>query len=284
MTQACAQIPADPRYPDPGPLPRMEWLPLDLLVVDDSYQRHTTSDRSRVIIHRIAEEFSWSKFGPVTVAKREDGTYAVADGQHRVAAARLHPGIHQVPCYIIPASGVRDEARTFVAINRDRTGMHALQIHHAGIAAGEPDALHIKDVCDRAGIKIPRGPMPQRDLKPGMTQSIGAIRKGLATYGDAPVIEALQTLVAAYEDAPGQLRGKVISAVIEIFALHRKNPNLDRDRLTRVIGSHEAGELEDGARAYKGLFKGMTTERAIRLALIKAYNARLSADRRLAEE
>lgn len=57
---------ADPS-PDLGPLPTLDWLPLDALFVDDRYQRQITDD-GIALINRIVREFRWSKFHPLLVA------------------------------------------------------------------------------------------------------------------------------------------------------------------------------------------------------------------------
>jgi len=272
---------ADIAFPDPGPVPDLVWLPLDALVVDHQYQRDAKTKASAKNILRIAENFSWAKFQPITVTPRSDGGYAVIDGQHRVEAARLHPAVSKVPALVVTAPGLRAEARAFTAINRDRVNVNYLQLHHAGIAAGEPDPLHIKDVCDKAGIKVPRNPTPAGDLKPNMTMALGAIKKGLEVFGDGAVIAALIALREAWPDRFGHLRGQVITAMVHFFAAHR-NHDIDSARLKSVLAGFTAVELETTGRAVKTAFGGNVTA-AIRATITRAYNQRLSADRRLPE-
>src|SRR5688500_473120 len=103
-----------PTPPDTGAAPMLQWLPIDQLVVDDSYQRPIQGG-GKVNVQRIAENSRWSRFAPVVVSPVEGGKYAIVDGQHRTTAAAL-AGMSDVPCQIIVASA-REQAEAFSAIN-----------------------------------------------------------------------------------------------------------------------------------------------------------------------
>ncbi|MFN3868998.1 MAG: ParB N-terminal domain-containing protein, partial [Hyphomicrobiaceae bacterium] len=78
-------------------------LPLDRLVVDESYQRPITG-KGRLNINRIVAKFDWRKFAPLVVTEVDGGRYAIIDGQHRATAALMHPDVHLVPCMVVKAS------------------------------------------------------------------------------------------------------------------------------------------------------------------------------------
>lgn len=80
----------------PGPAPILNWLEIDKLVVDSTYQREI-GRRGAANVYQIAENFDWSKFAPVIVAPIEGGKFAIVDGQHRTTAAMLR-GQQEVPC------------------------------------------------------------------------------------------------------------------------------------------------------------------------------------------
>lgn len=286
MTHAARIAPPQPAseavFPDPGPRPTMAWLPIEVLVVDPTYQRTADSERSRLNIRRIAEAFCWTKFQPVTVTHRPDGTYAVIDGQHRVAAAALHPMVDSVPCFVVAAPEIRAQARSFVAINRDRVAVNPMQMHHANVAAGDPDALHMQAVCNQAGVKLPRSQTGPKDLKVGYTCSLGAIRAGLCNFGDGPVVAALQCLNAAYHNVGGQLRGTLIAAICRFFAMH-KGRAIDLARLQRVIAEREAAEWEAAGTALRAALRQRSAV-AIRILITRDYNKQLGPERRLPEE
>jgi hypothetical protein len=81
-----------------GEKPRMAWIALASLRIDDRYQRNVLEVGLRNVYH-IARHFDWRKFAPVIVAEIGD-EFAVVDGQHRCYAAALR-GIKDVPCLVI---------------------------------------------------------------------------------------------------------------------------------------------------------------------------------------
>lgn len=267
---------------DIGPPPELRWIGLELLSVDPQYQRSVDSRASRDNIARIVERFSWRKFQALTIVERDDGTFAIVDGQHRWEAAKLHPAVTAVPCLLIDARHLRDEAESFVAVNLNRVAMNPFHLHKARVVAGDPDALHLQEVCDRAGVVIPKTNLPSKDLPARGTLALSTIRDALRVYGDGPTIDALSTLAAAFPREPGSIRSALIKALVQFWALYRKGHDVDRDRLVKVLAARGAVELERGGQAYRANFGG-TTITAIRAAVVKAYNERLPAEKRLPE-
>ncbi|NYZ17040.1 ParB N-terminal domain-containing protein [Azospirillum sp. RWY-5-1] len=268
-----------------GPRPTLAWIDVELLTVDPRYQRSTDSRASRDNIQRIVERFSWRKFQVLTVVATGD-LYAIIDGQHRWEAAKLHPAVPSVPCMILPEAGLAEDARTFTAINLDRVAVNPFHLHKARLAAGDPDALHLQEVCDRSGIVIPRTNLTPKDLPPRATLALGTIRDCLVNFGDGPTVAALSVLADAFPREPGAVRASLIKAMVQLFvvakAAGRDAPEIDRARLAKVLASRGAVPLEKAGRAYKDNFGG-TSATAIRAAVARAYNERLPAERRLPE-
>lgn len=101
---------ADQSKTDLGLKPELKWVPVKLINVDKNYQRDLRPHRVR----QILKEFDWSQFQPVMLAEQADGTFNVFDGQHRVAAAREHTGVNEVPAAIVCLQGLRAEAGAFL--------------------------------------------------------------------------------------------------------------------------------------------------------------------------
>lgn len=160
---------------DFGPKPMLAWLPIDKVSVDAKYQRDTGSRRSRNLIEKIAANFRWSRFG-VVLAVKHAGGWHVIDGQHRVEACRLC-GIKQVPAVVLPHATVEEAAADFVAINRDRVAVTPLHIHHAQLAAGDPEAKAIERACRAAGVEICRYPVPANKMQPRQTLAVATIHR-----------------------------------------------------------------------------------------------------------
>lgn len=160
---------------DPGPRPELAWLPLAMLSIDQSYQRTIDGRISQKSIGQIADNFRWSCFGVVMVAAKGDG-WVIIDGQHRVEAARRCK-LATVPCIIVPAGTAQEQAKIFLATNETRVRVNVYALHHARLAAGDEDARAIDDLARKAGIDIPRWPIPRSHIKAGQTLAIQTIKR-----------------------------------------------------------------------------------------------------------
>lgn len=268
---------------DLGERPEFLWMPVEWLFVDGVYQRAMTSAKSRATVRKIVEGFDWAKFTPLVVTHLgdgfADGRFVVIDGQHRAAAAILHPGITEVPTWIVNAPDVRQQAQTFVGINADRTGLTTLQLFKGQVAAGDPYALAVQRVCEQAGITIVFSlNNGSRELPPRQTMAVSTIRKALEKHGERTVAEALSILAEAYHDTPNQLRGQVIGAVTLLMVEYADR--VERERLVNTLRAKDCEDLIDAARQVKRL-EGGTTEAGLVRAIAAAYDAGLTQSRRL---
>lgn len=266
---------------DLGPKPEFLWMPIEWLFVDATYQRAMASGKSRRLVRKIVDEFCWSRFTPITVTPLdwERGRFAVVDGQHRAAAAILHPMVTEVPAWVVDAPDVRAQAATFVGINADRNGMTVMQLFKAQIAAGDSAAVQVETLCARAGITIAfHLSNGSRELPPRTTMAVSTIRKLIAKHGEGTVLLALSTLAEAYRDAPNQLRGQIIQAMVTLFVEHGER--IDRERLVAAIAQKDCEDLLDAARQVKRL-EGGTTDAGMVRALMAAYDNGLTPGKRL---
>lgn len=119
-----------------GVRPSLEFRPLGDLHLDDSYQRSIDIGPSQKLVRKIAVNWDWGLCQPLIVAKRDDGSLWVVDGQHRLAAARLRPDIYDLPCVVVHSAAASDEAAMFVALNQQRRPLTALDLFRASLEAG----------------------------------------------------------------------------------------------------------------------------------------------------
>lgn len=222
---------------DPGEPPVLDWLDKNLIDIDPDYQRGL--DEARV--QRIVDWFEWSSFGAIVVAPAgESRRFNCTDGQHRLAAAKAHPAVSVVPAVIIPVSGKVGEATNFISINRDRKNITALDRYWAELAAEDPEAVTVKQVCDRAGVVITR--YPNAVYHPGQTVAVSAVRAVVENRGAMRGREILQ-VVARARLAP--IRGEHIRAA-EILLMDDEFRNeVEPDVLADAIaGNEEAISIE----------------------------------------
>jgi hypothetical protein len=179
--------PIDVELPDPGEPPVLDWIDKDLIDADPLYQRPLDVAR----VETLLAGFSWRSFGALVIVPQTDGRYHVTDGQHRLAAAKRHPKVSLVPAIIVKAEDVPAEAGIFVAVNRNRKNVSALELFFAQLAAGDDTAEAVLQVCQTAGVRIPKHPGAYR---PGDSIAVGAIQALLASVGPTRAIAYLRAL------------------------------------------------------------------------------------------
>lgn len=121
-------------------------IPKFTINVDHGYQRPENRKP-----REIAASFSWLAFGVLLVAHREDGTFWVFDGQHRLLAAQKRSDISHVPCMVYKVGGVADEAGGFVDANTLRKNVPYVYKHIANMRRGDEAAMALSNLLGRYG-------------------------------------------------------------------------------------------------------------------------------------
>jgi hypothetical protein len=122
------------------------WIDKNRLHVDESYQRDETPAK----IKAIAAAWSWVACGAIIVGWRE-GVYWVIDGQHRVAAARRHAAIRELPCLVFQTADAKTEARGFLDANTLRKPITSMDRFKSLIAVDDPAALLVRGLLGEHG-------------------------------------------------------------------------------------------------------------------------------------
>ncbi|PPQ34753.1 ParB-like nuclease domain-containing protein [Rhodoblastus acidophilus] len=223
-----------------GAAPQLQWIKIAELAIDPDYQREIT-DARRKSIRAIAEHFNWGYFSAVMVSPVPGGRYAIIDGMGRTTAAALC-GFDSVPCAVIIADK-REQARAFTAVNGAVSVVRPLQRFKAEVAAGDPEAMRIKAVTDRAGVVIagPAGGKQRESAKPNETFALDAIRRSIAKYGEATTEKALHCVARSCEAKGGQMRTQLIAAVA--LVLHNNEAWRDQRDLDRTFAGIDLDHL-----------------------------------------
>ena len=212
---------------DPGPRPRMAWLPIDDLVVDTAYQRPLAAAHARA----LAAEFRWAHFQPLTVAARADGGYAVIDGQHRLQAARALPAVTEVPCYIVDAASAVHQASAFLAVNMTHRAVKAIEKFRAGLAAGDKQITSLQRIVDQVGIRM----VANKATAPMQTSSISTLLRMHRSAGPEPLRKALSAIATAWPTEREAFSEQFIRAVTLIFQAEASlNPWTVIEQLLRI--------------------------------------------------
>jgi hypothetical protein len=254
--------------PAQGSPPTLEWVPVDRLQIDETYQRSIAETKAQQLIQRIARAWDWRLFQPLSVARRADGALFVIDGQHRLAAARLRTDLPHLPCLISNFDGVEEEASAFAAMNRQRRAMSKLETYRAELAAGEPRVMLAHRLIERAGLKLARH-TNTASWEPGTIDCIGAVVRGIAQHGQTVPMNALIAMGEAWGKGRITCAGSVLFGLMSIY--HEPPANFDPDALIATLAETTGRDLLDECAEYRHLYSGSDDKmRAVILARIEA--------------
>jgi hypothetical protein len=183
--------PVTEEFSDPGEVPVLDWIDKNLIDVEPLYQRPRDAAR----VDQITRNFNWRAFGALVVCPIENGRYHITDGQHRLDGAKDHPKVTHVPCVIVKAEDIPAEAAIFVEINGNRKNVTPLELFFAKLATGDEDAQTVQQVCERAGIRIPK--YPSHGIRPGDCISVRALHALIDRRGAMRAREYLEALAKA---------------------------------------------------------------------------------------
>lgn len=245
-----------------GARPLLEWVAVEAIDVDQNYQRPLKN----ALVEKILRRFSWSKFGAVVLSRKGDGRFMVVEGQHRWKAAQLHPDVTEVPAIVVDHVDLKEEAESFLAINRDRMAVTSVEQYWAGLTAGDDDAIAVSKVLQSAGCDV----VPENGhYRPNLTNSITALRRCLQNYGHGATRRALLIIRAAWPDEPKALRGTLITALARIIRANDKT--IVEPDMTAALRPQSIAKLTAHAEAFRKL-SGGSAETALAKALVEIYN------------
>ncbi|MCH2486867.1 MAG: hypothetical protein MK010_03870 [Erythrobacter sp.] len=208
------------RGPQTGSPPSLEFVPVERLQVDPDYQRATDGAYSRKIITGMVREWKWALCQPLVVARRDDGSLFVLDGQHRHAGAIERGDIPHLPCVILSGIDKTGEASAFVDLNTKRQRLSQLDIFTGMLAAGDEDAKQVAAILQKTGWRIRRSSNTQ-GFKPGDLVCAPMLARHVKARGPKPVEFALDVLRRAYKEKPVTSSAQLLEALI---AYHARKP------------------------------------------------------------
>jgi hypothetical protein len=249
-----------------GQRPSLEFRPIADLRIDDSYQRSIDTGPSQALVKRIAREWDWGLCQPLNVAKREDGSLWVIDGQHRLAAARDRGDIYDLPCVVVATRSADDEAAAFVALNQQRRPLSKLDLFKAALAAGDGEAGAILDALSNAGLSVAATTNPD-SWKPGQICNIGGLEKCLRQSGEKVLRSACLTASVAFSGQVLRYFGTIFPGVEAAIAFH----GIERqDLIAIVLGGADQAEWRDEVNRVKAEIPNINMREAAVVAIGRA--------------
>jgi hypothetical protein len=215
-----------------GARPELFWIPPTGLLVDEAYQRGLSKESYR-LIRKLAAGFAWNRMKPPIVVKTESGWHVI-DGQHTaIAAASI--GLKEIPVLMVEAGTAQIRAAAFVGHNTDRMRVSPIAVYRAMVAAEDPDALDVANVCRRAGVRICAFNNASV-VAEGDTMAIGTIRALIKKRG---VRKSRFVLEALRKGRLAPISAHEIAAADRL--MHGLPPGCDMDVLAAIVRADPDG-------------------------------------------
>lgn len=253
-----------------GPVPIQKWINVNLLRIDSNYQR----DIIPRTVQYILSNFNWMYFQPPTICPSHKKFYWVIDGQQRTRAAKLHPNISKIPCYIVDVPTTEAQAKAFITINKQRKTVNPISLYWAGLTAGEEKYLIVQRILGSSGADV----VPSLGISGAkLTNSVGSILRMIGSHGEKNTEAAISVLCKAYPSTPNILRGNIIIALANLF---RDGKNVDKARLISLLQSVDLDELNFEALKTSRLMGG-STPTILGKEISRRYNNGLQGDQQI---
>lgn len=218
----------------------------DVLVA--AYQRPLREDK----LVRIARE-GWDrlKVGAIIISRREDGSYYVIDGQHRIVMINRFGGSVPFVQRVVVWYGLSPEQESFMFDGTQdpltRSPLRPDERHVSKAFRRDEQALRLDHVVEANGFHIGPG-RPGEDSK--RLDAVKTLYQVDQRYGTGVLNQALQLITAAWgtEYAPN---GSLISGFSKFIAMF---PDANRDSLSRLLAKKQMRYwFEDADRAGRAL-------------------------------
>jgi len=190
-------------------------------------------------IKKIVNNFDERAFGRVIVSMRDDGRFAIIDGNHRREAA-MHIGLAEIPCTIFLDLKPEEEAELFGHYNLTKK-LTALNIEKGLIARREKGAVDRRSVLKRNGLDWAfKG-------SSGHVACAASVRNVYEAHGMTVLADVIRILVQSFG---ADARRAFIAPTVEGTALFwiRYRYQLDEARLLSQLHLTDALELMTRAR------------------------------------
>lgn len=138
---------------DTGHKREVAQVPLDQLIIDLAVQRPLEKSKS----DRIAADLNLNAIGLICVSRRDNGSYSIIDGQHRVDALRTAGfDADPVDCEVFHGLTLADEAAMF-RLRNNRTAVQKVDLFRVRVIEGEPVAIAVHHMLAGLGWTVQMG-------------------------------------------------------------------------------------------------------------------------------
>lgn len=238
-------------------------LPLGELFTDPTYQRDL--DPARVT--RMVKTYDAALVGIIEVSARDDGRYAILDGQHRWAMTRdvlFEQETPHIACRVHSGLSVDEEAKLYHRLNTTRKQLTGWDRWKARRGAGDQTVAAIEKACTGAGWTV------DYRAKRGSLTCTKALEQVYEVGGANLIVYVLSVITSAWgDDSDGPTTGTVrgLAHLVGTYG-----DELDRARLISALSAIVPRQLNARAAAAREVHKG-TLDKLTAHVIIEEYNA-----------
>lgn len=249
-----------------------QYVPVSALQVDHSYQRQPDLRRAR----KIADHFDPELAGRLIVNTRTDGSYFVADGQHRLIAMR-HLKLALAPCVVHIGWTIEREAEVFEELNTKHKNANHYQVHYAALRSGNAEAVEIEAIVRNEGCQL-----SDHHPKGGDRNHVSAIQSVYGVYRSqygGPVLlrRTLHLLADVFGDKPRAFDGRIITGLAYFLWRADREEGFDEQHLRKALQPLLPFDILRDARKFRE--RGQVEYGSIAFCLREIYNKGLRSKR-----
>lgn len=258
---------------------REDVLPIDILKVDDSYQRPFKAALAKEIAFDDGG-YDINAAGFIVVSERpplpgmKDHRYYTVDGQHRAAAAKL-VGETEVLCTVITFRGSETKIRMLEADLRGKFGTRKadtpIERFKHQLAAGNDESLAIANLVESYAGTV--------SLSANSSHGINAISALEEIYRKGALDDVCRIIKSGWDTFDARA-GESASLKGIFWLVTKHDGEFDEARLTRVMRNMPPDVLLARAEQLRAMGGGSRWKNVYR-ALVEAYNHRQAEKKKL---
>lgn len=248
-------------------------IPLNRIVIGD-YQREPSCRR----VERIINEFNPAKLGILVVNDRQDGTYAIIDGQNRLSALRAI-GITEASCFVLIGLTQEQEADYFRKQNQNHVNLTNYDLYHAGVVAKDTHYLMLKETLARYGYQAHKISAPRH------VTAVAALTKIVALYGFDVLDQTFAFISATWDGDSTAVRREMLAGIADFASrfASKVSPDLFSTRMCdKIPGTlfYEYRRRCEGRATFRNAFNPLM-RRTCCVVLMEAFNKGLGSTSRI---
>lgn len=231
----------------------IEWLPINEITFDTTYQRQFSVDK----VKAISSNYNSIAAGTPLVNIRLTGEKVGMDGRHRIEAMKKR-GIMLVECKVCRGLTVEQEAQIFVYCNTMRKNPSALDVFKARLAIKtDKVANEINETIEKCGLTVVYwGTGGRQGRSPKGVFAVGTLEEIYHRYGKQFLEEILLLVIQCWPDNGAALEWLVLKGMAEFHSKYKGK--YSREALVSRMSAEGLPVLMRRAKSHADLTKKST--------------------------